>query len=202
MTHVVLVLAGDAPESADWPTDAEHVIAADGGYRHCLAQNITPDAVVGDLDGLDGVDLSLVNLERHPTAKDETDGELALARCLALTPERLTIIGGHGGRTAMFLANLKLLRRAHDEGVDATMVHGHETLYFVTEGERRTWPAPGCTVNVLAVGGAVRITTTGTAWDVEQEILEPTTARGVSNQVVGPGHIDVHEGVALVSVEA
>lgn len=181
--HIALVLNG-IPPHADW-SQFDFVICADGGARHVLEPNL----VVGDGDSYDGP----VHLRSDP-AKDETDGELALEQALARSPTRLTILGGHGGRTAMFLANLKLLRRAHDQ-CDASMVHEGETIRYGLAGETQTVPAG--TMNLLAVSDDAHVSIEGAEWS-GSFALPQTTAQGVSNPVPKLATVRVDAGCVMV----
>lgn len=181
--HIALVLNGLTPH-ADWD-QFDFVICADGGARHVLEPNL----VVGDGDSYDGP----VHFSAD-AAKDETDGELALEQALARSPKQITILGGHGGRTAMFLANLKLLRRAHDH-CDASMVHGNETIRYGLTGEIVN-VGPG-TLNLLAVSDDAEVTVTGAGWS-GPFALPQTTARGVSNPVEKLATVRVESGCVMV----
>ena len=79
------------------------MIAADGGVDRALALGLHVDVAIGDFDsvtaaGLAAVEAAGARIERHPTAKDATDLELALDAALALAPARIVVIGSGGGR--------------------------------------------------------------------------------------------------------
>lgn len=205
-----LILNGDAPSKSDMALleGVDTVICADGAAQHMLKAGRVPTAIVGDLDSLESdvykwADAMSVPLERHPKDKDYTDGELALQKALEGGPSELTILGGHGGRTAMIMANLKLLRAAQESGADAKMIGNGETIMFrhaggyVDLGNCR-----GQQFNVLPIGGEARVTIHGAAFAGELLLL-PASARGVSNRVLeeGPARVDIHEGMALVIIE-
>ena len=181
--HIALVLNGHPPD-ADW-SQYDAVVCADGGARHVEV----PKFVVGDGDSYGGP----VNLRADPV-KDETDGELALEHALACSPTRLTILGGHGGRTAMFLANLKLLRRAHDHCA-ATMEHDGETIQYLLKGQTATLPEG--ILNLLAVSDDARVTIEGAGWSGTFD-LPQTTAQGVSNPVKKEATVKGEKGCLLV----
>ncbi len=209
---VGLVLNGESPSRQDLEQleDCEEIVCADGAARHLLKADQIPSVIVGDLDSLDPevykwVDAMGIPLERHPRDKDFTDGELALSAALSHEPDRLVIIGGHGGRSSMFMANLKILRRAHDAGVDAVMMGRGETLRYLAEGEDLDLThLHGSTFNVLPVGGDAEVTIRGAQFDGEHIELKGASARGVSNIVdaTGQSRVEAHAGLVLVIIES
>jgi thiamine pyrophosphokinase len=102
---VVVVAGGDTPDqrlATVAPADAV-VVAADSGVDHAHGLGLTVDHAVGDFDSVSPGGLATVEerggrITRHPMAKDATDLELALCAAYALGPERIVVIGGHGGR--------------------------------------------------------------------------------------------------------
>ncbi len=130
---VAVVLNGDEPSAEETKLlDAcEAIVCCDGAAMALLRAQRPPTVIVGDLDSIDAeaykwADALDVPIERHPERKDETDGELALLKAFDMGAKSILLLGGHGGRSAMFLANIKLLRRCHEKGIDAAMIgHGH-----------------------------------------------------------------------------
>lgn len=203
--RVALVLNGEPPGPAELALarGCDAVVCADGGADAVLAAGITPGLVVGDFDSLSERGRALaevrgVRLERLPEAKDETDGERALDAALAMRPRELLILGAHGRRSAMVLANLLLLRRAHD-AAGASILGQGERLRFATAGQRRVLPM-GREFSVLPWGPAV-VSLRGTAYDVERLRLDATSCRGVSNRARERAELEVHEGCVLVVEE-
>lgn len=209
--QVAIVLNGDPPDAADLRRlDAcGAVLCADGAAAALREAGRRPTAIVGDLDSLDADTHAWalregIAVERHPAHKDDTDGELALARALGLGATSVLVLGGHGRRSAMFLANLKLLRRCHARGVPARMVGRGETLRFVGAGEeaRLDDARPGDTLNLLAVDGDAAVDLEGTDWDGDV-LLPADGARGVSNRVrAADARVRVRRGLVLIVVEA
>ena len=88
--HALIVADGDVPGrsalDAGWPRwdgDVELIVAADGGWDKAVALGLRPALLVGDADSLPEdrfaeVAAQGVPIERSPTAKDESDAELAL----------------------------------------------------------------------------------------------------------------------------
>lgn len=203
---VVVVAGGDPPtpeEIARLPADPV-VVAADAGLDHALKAGLTVTVAVGDMDSvspesLAAAEQSGTRIERHSADKDQTDLELALELAARLA-DRVTVIGAGGGRLDHLLGNLAVLASPRWSGVDieawlgdaqAVVVHSHRFLNV----------EPGSTVSLFALGGSARVTTTGLAWPLNDELLDPLTSRGVSNLATTPiPKVTVSEGVVVAIV--
>jgi len=202
---VVVVTGGDAlPDetSALLPAGA-FVIAADSGIDHAARLGWRVDLAIGDFDsvtpaGLDAAAAAGARVERHPTAKDATDLELALDAAIARRPRQIVVIGGHGGRVDHFLAGALALTRDASAHVEVSALIGPARLHVVrqaltVEGE------PGELLTLLAVRGPVTgVTTDGLVYPLRGETLYPGSTRGVSNQLVGrSASVRLDSGVLL-----
>ena len=92
----------------------EFIIAADGGSQHCLALNLLPDILIGDLDSTSEPlrrdwEEKGVEIISHPERKDETDLELALLQAQKQGVAEIHVYGVVGGRLDMTFANRMLL---------------------------------------------------------------------------------------------
>ena len=140
-------------------------------------------------------------MERHPTAKDATDLELAVDAAARSGASRIVVVGGGGGRLDHLLANFLLLASPAWAGIEiearlgarVTVVHGGR-------GDRRIEGEPGSLVTLLPVGGAARgIVTDGLEYPLAHDELEPGTSRGVSNVLLGTSAtVALEHGVLLV----
>lgn len=207
---VALVLHGDEPGPDDLKLLAacDAIVCADGAAQFLLRGDYRPDVIVGDLDSLSSdtykwADALDIPIERHPEKKDLTDGELGLGKAMDMGAKSLLILGGHGGRTGMFLANLKVLRHAHDAGLEASMVGRGESIRYISPGGQLSLAGrTGATLNLLAVDGDAVVSIKGTAHDGEDIVLPRKMARGVSNKITQDGAlITVRSGVVLCVVE-
>ena len=203
---VVVVAGGDPPtpaEIARLPADPV-VVAADAGLDHALSAGLMVAVAVGDMDSvspeaLATAEQSGTRIERHPTDKDQTDLELALELAARLA-DRVIVIGAGGGRLDHLIGNLTVLASPKWSGVDieawlgdarAVVAHGHRTLDVET----------GATVSLFALGASARLTTTGLAWPLNDEVLVPLTSRGISNRATNPlPQLSVSEGVVLAVI--
>jgi thiamine pyrophosphokinase len=154
---------------------------------HAAALGRHVDLIVGDLDSVDVAALADArregsDVEAHPSAKDQTDLELALDAALARGFRRVTVVGGHGGRLDHFLANLTLLASPRYTGAQLDAWVGDAGVVIVRgEAELAAWP--GARLTLIPLGGAARgIRTEGLRYPLADEDLEAGTTRGVSNE--------------------
>ena len=119
MQHDVglIITGGDAPTVPVRTVDGRRclIVAADSGLEHAARWGIIPHAIVGDMDSL--TDLSLIQnytdsvVERYERAKDKTDTEIALDYVWKRGVNRVTIVGGGGGRLDHLMGILSIFER-------------------------------------------------------------------------------------------
>ena len=186
-------------------------IAADGGLEHCLALDLTPDLLVGDLDS---VELQIVErlrragseIQEHPQRKDYTDLELALESAVQHTPEEILILGGLGGRWDQTLTNILLLSQPRFRGPRVLLAEGLQQIELIFGGSNLNISAnPGATVSLVPIKGpATGITTQGLEYELAEGTLEYGSSQGVSNVMVGQhASVTLKEGIlACVLIDA
>lgn len=205
--HAVVALGGDAE-----PTHvrralarAQIVIAADGGAAHVEAARGVCDVIVGDQDSvpaatLDRARAAGADIRGFPTAKDATDGELALREALSRGATSITIVGALGGpRVDHLLANVGLLAHPDLRDVDAVIEDAAHRIWLV--GGSSAWRgAAGDCVTLLAVGGdAHGVTTQGLRYALRDGVLPHGSSLGVSNEMTDPqAEVSVARGSVLV----
>jgi thiamine pyrophosphokinase len=188
----VVVFTGGDPMRRDVAPllpDGAYVIAADSGLHTALALDQPIDVVIGDFDSVTAEALAAATaagatIERHPTAKDETDLELALDRALDLAPTRIIVVGGHGGRLDHFLANALLLASERYAGVTLQAYMGDGHVHVVRDAiELRGHEGDRLTL-LPAHGPVHEVVTEGLRYPLRGETLHPGSTRGVSNEFV------------------
>lgn len=207
--HIVIV-TGAAPlprHVVELVAPTAIVLAADGGLDLALAAGLEPSGLIGDLDSISDEGRawaeSNATITAHPTDKDQTDTELALAFAADMQPEHLTLIGG-GDRLDHTVAALGALAARHLTGVPVLDAWWDGQHVDVLHGpSRRTLHLePGSTLSLLAIGGLCRnVHLEGVRWPLDAHDLEPVVGLGVSNEVTGPDgdvRISVSTGVLTV----
>lgn len=201
MTTVLVITGGDpVPPEALTGLVSAFVVAADSGLDHAERLGITPDVVVGDFDSVTPEALGRFAgpVERHPVAKDATDLELALGHAIDRAPDRIVVLGGHGGRLDHFLANALVLATVPDR-ILVEWRAGPATIHVV----RSSLQVPGSVgdkISLVPVGGDVRgVTTHGLRWPLDDAVLTSGSTLGVSNEFAAPlAEIALEQGTLLV----
>ncbi|MBQ8927324.1 MAG: thiamine diphosphokinase [Oscillospiraceae bacterium] len=202
-TPVCVILAGgDVKETIRIPEKA-FVICADCGYRHALAQGITPDLLVGDFDSWEGTLPPEIPVVRHPVQKDETDTWLAVACGRERGYTHFVIYGAFGGeRFDHSVANLQMLHGMAGEGLYGEMRCGRQTVFpFVCRpGAVLTLPDTYDDFSLFSLTPACTgVCITGARYPLTDGTLHATFPLGVSNAVTArEARISADAGVLLV----
>ena len=204
--EVVVVVAGGNPPDPDGLLQVPlgvPVIAADKGLEHAISLGLDVTVAVGDFDSASPdvvarAEAGATTVERHPAEKDATDLELALDRALSMSPERIVVLSGDGGRLDHLFSTLLLLGSSRYESVEIDAFIGAARVYVV-RGERAIEGEPGELVSLFALHGpAEDVRTEGLTYLLDGETLEPGSTRGVSNVLVGErARVSVGSGVLL-----
>ncbi|HEV7523607.1 MAG TPA: thiamine diphosphokinase [Acidimicrobiia bacterium] len=210
MKRAAIVLAGGDPVDEHVKAllpGAALVVAADSGLHQAEILALHVDYVVGDLDSADPAAVERARVagavvERHPAEKDATDLELAFDVARDRGAQRITVVGGAGGRLDHFLANVALLAspRFADLEIDARLGDAYVSVVQGGRPAHALTGTPGSLVTLLPSGGEARgITTSGLQYPLREATLRPGTSRGVSNVLVGErGSVALERGTLLV----
>jgi thiamine pyrophosphokinase len=209
-SQFVVVLGGSPPHPGvvGHLADDRFVIAADSGLDHARALGLAVDLVVGDLDSVTSAALAAataagVPVERHPTAKDAIDAELAIGAALARDARRLAVVSGGGDRLDHVLAGHLLLAHPHLAAVEVQAWAGPAWIRAIQGPARTSIDGPaGAYVSLIPVHGrADGVTTGGLRFPLHAEPLLAGSSRGISNELVGgPACVAVERGALLVIV--
>ena len=179
---------------------AELLLCADTAYLAADAEGITSHIVIGDFDhgtadALGGRD----DIIRAPCEKDDTDTMLCIKHAIEKGADKLTILGGIGGRLDHTFANLQALAYAEKRGVFATLKNGHNEA-FLTSHAVRLPKKDGWYLSVFAYDGACEgVSIRGTKYEVENVTLDTNFPLGVSNEITADlAEIGVKKGRLLV----
>jgi thiamine pyrophosphokinase len=205
--RAVLIASGEPhPDDARWLNGADLVVAVDAGATWLAQIGVRPDALVGDLDSVApdlvrSLEANGVAIERHPTAKDRSDTELAIGYARRAGAQQIVVIGAFGGpRIDHELANVLLLSAAADPAGVMLVRNGATLTALRGAGEAAIGGSPGSLVSLFPVGGdALGVTTQGLEYPLRDEALVTGSSRGLSNVVAStPASVGLRHGTLLV----
>jgi thiamine pyrophosphokinase len=208
MTFAVVLVGGANPDRRllKGVSEAEQVIAADGGVRIARTHGLPIDVVVGDLDSASAGDLAWARAEgaaivRFPADKDQTDLELALDHADQCGVDRIVAVGVDGGRLDHELGNWSALCAERRALVEVRAANGAAWILHAEMHPRlELHGSMGDLVSLLPRLGRVHgVTTTGLRWPLTDATLSATSTHGMSNEFIGDTiGIEVGEGTLMV----
>lgn len=211
--HILLVAGSPEPSSPELVAGVAHecdlVVAVDRGAESCRAAGVVPDAFCGDADSIDEETMAWVresvdDQSVYPREKDDTDLGLAfecagrLADAADAGEWEAVVTCASGGRPDHALGVMGVLARnvAH---APMLIENDFECLILSPSG-RASWSlgeaGRGKTFSLIPLADSV-VTEENMYWELDHELLETLSERGVSNLVTtGFARVEVHEGVA------
>lgn len=179
------------------------VIAADGGWRTCWENGITPSLLVADFDSLDRVP-DFDHILRLPVEKDDTDMLRAVKEGFARGETEFHLLGGMGGRrTDHTVANLQTLVYIARRGGRGWLYGDGERFTALCDGGELRFPAKDSGIlSVFCMGAdAEGVTIEGAQYPLRAAGLTAEFPLGVSNHFIGqPVRVAVERGALLVSI--
>ena len=179
---------------------AELLLCADTAYLATDAEGITPHIVIGDFDhgkasALDGRD----DIIRVPCEKDDTDTMLCIKYAIEKGADKLTILGGIGGRLDHTFANLQALAYAEKQGAFAVLKNGKNEAFLISKPvhipKKNGWYLSVFAYDGVCEGVSIR----GAKYEVENVTLDTNFPLGVSNEITADlAEIAVKKGRLLV----
>ena len=206
---IVLILANGklhkSPALLQLVKEADYIIAADGGARHCEILERLPDTLIGDLDSIP-VELLKdfktrdIEILQHPVRKNATDLELAIDHAIKRGATKIYFAGMLGGRWDMSLSNIFLL--AHDKYVKIrlSILSTDCVLHILHPGKHSFETKIGQRVSLLPLKeDAQDITLTGLEYPLDHYTIPFGSSMGVSNVTSNTTvHIQHSKGILLI----
>ena len=185
--------------------NADYIIAADGGLKHLNSLNISPTAIIGDMDST-----SPEMLENHKTAeiikfpskKSQTDTELAIEYLQSKGYEKIFLIGATGKRLDHELGNIFLMINTPGQ----LFIIDKNTITFAIDSTFSTisFQRPiGSIVSIIPRQKPFPfLTTTGLEYPLKNQYLQ-NPCHGISN-IVNSEKTTItleNDSTAIVSIE-
>ncbi len=200
----VIFLNGECRSDLDlkaYLQEEDYLIGVDGGANHIMRLGLWPDEILGDMDSIDGANLSLlksrsIKCSYHPVDKDQTDLELAINLSVGLQPSEIILANAIGGRVDHLLSNIMVVLREDLRRIPIQFFDGN-SLIVCLHGDRgsqleaackegistRTFKgAPGQVFSLLPITEEVGIERlVGAKWELRDVCLPVASGRGISN---------------------
>ncbi len=168
-----------------------YTVAVDGGYRFFKAAGLFPNLLIGDFDSIRRMPKDLPKttiVDRFPPMKDKTDAELALDHCLARRAKKIDIVQPSYGEPDQMLGNFLLLLvaagkqhgRYHPE---IRIINRRYEVQLLNDSRTMLTNAAGDLVSILPLSGRVRLTTSGTSYNVRGVEVLRGRSLGMRNRV-------------------
>lgn len=187
-------------------TGAEMIICADGGTLHALALGVQPDLIVGDLDSLPvntrrKMEAEGVPIEQYPTAKDQTDLELALLAAMKRGASEIIILTALGGRLDQLLANVLLLTRPEWGTARLSIAEGPQQAWLLrVRDQLKIKGAVDDTLSIVGLSEQLEgLCLNGVIWPLENVAVPLGSTLTISNRLITPeATVTLQKGLALV----
>lgn len=184
--------------------NADCIIAADGGLKHLKSLNISPNAIIGDMDSTNPELLNQYSAKimKFPTKKSQTDTELAVDHLISLGYQTIFLIGATGKRLDHELGNISLM--ANKPGL--LFVVDKDSLSFALgkNSSSTTFQRPKeAIVSIIPFSQQFPcLTTAGLEYPLNNQFLE-NSCHGISNIVNGEQtQITLNnDSTAIISIE-
>lgn len=202
-----IVCNGEAlPESmlVAYVSEADLVIAADGGVRQLLKAGFKPDIYIGDMDSSnESVLLSddSVEIVTYDRDKNESDSELAVHHAINRGAARIILVSASGNRLDHTYSNLSLLSRHPGR---LFLIDGKLICFALSSDIRscRIEFGKGKLVSVFPFGDQVSgLSISGTKWELDEATLS-SGSLGLSNMSVEKTvSISIRTGCLMIFAE-
>jgi thiamine pyrophosphokinase len=202
MSRFVILLSGDLTVTnrlRGQIADARF-IAADSGMKHARALGIVPELWVGDFDSAGSellLNYSEVPRQVHPSDKDATDGEIAVAAALRLGAMEFILIGGLGGQSDHATAHLGLALHLAKSGHRCFISNGNEEAHPLIAGSYEFDFGPQSRLSIVPWSDITGLNLTGVKWPLRERALTLGSSFTMSNVALGPVKLSFISGIAI-----
>jgi thiamine pyrophosphokinase len=175
-------------------------IAADSGMKHARVLGIVPEFWVGDFDSADSellLNYSEVPRQVHPSDKDATDGEIAVAAALKLGATEFILIGGLGGQSDHATAHLGLALHLAKSGHTCFISNGNEEAYPLIAGTYDFDFGPQSRLSIVPWSDVTGFRLVGVKWPLKDKALTLGSSFTISNVALEPVKLSFTSGIAI-----
>jgi len=177
-------------------------IAADGGMRHAASLGVTPDVWVGDFDSTPPALLAAwphVQRQPYPTAKNETDGAIAVSAAAERGAKSIVLAGALGGeRSDHALMHLLHAVSLAEEGFAIKLTSGEEEAWPLLPGTREIDLPKDSLFSVLGLSPLAGLFLSNVRYPLTDFSLPFGSSRTISNVAEGPIRLSLASGRAVL----
>jgi thiamine pyrophosphokinase len=178
------------------------VIAADSGIGHASALEVVPELWVGDFDSVPPVlpaHYADIPRKTFPSAKDQTDGELAIAEALGFGATSLVLCGAFGGQRAdhEFL-HLALAVQLAEAGIEVSLTSGAQEGFPLLPGTTEFDYEDGTLFSILGFSELFGLSVEGAKWPLDSVEVAFGSSLTISNETRGHLRISLERGRAVL----
>ena len=181
------------------------IIAADRGAWFAVQHGLKPHMSLGDFDSIKSEQFANVKeASEHVNAYDpvwkySTDTDMAFEYALSKGVSSIIVLGATGSRLDHTLANIHLLRKGEQHGIDTRIIDAHNEVRLI---RKRTIieRGPYDYISLLPLSEEVTgITLSGFRYPLQDAVLTIGESTGISNEFLqNSGTIDLKTGMLLV----
>lgn len=203
MSKFAILLGGDLTPTQRLREQlrGHRVIAADSGMRHAGALGIMPELWVGDFDStpqpLRDHHADVPRLT-FPTAKDSTDGELAVREAIARGAAELILVGAFGGQFDHAMSHAAMLVGLAERHIPCMASSGHEEAWPLLNTLTLAGVRQGASLSIIGFSALKGLSISGVRWPLAKHDVEMGSTRTMSNEVTGDVEATLQQGRAVV----
>ncbi len=175
------------------------IIAADGGYKYLLDDEIEPDIIIGDFDSFGDIPDSQNVIKLNPV-KDITDMHAAVEAGIERGYTDFHIYGACGGRIDHTLANIQLIASLAERKIKACIHDGKTLITAVCNDSISFSREHKGYISVFShTERCLGVYLKGLKYTLDNETLNNCFPLGVSNEFIGcDSEIVIGKGTAII----
>ena len=207
MKKIAVILNGVAPKGLALSSLVNQkydlYLAADGGYKFCVKNDIKPDYLVGDFDSSSKRNIpNNVKVIQFSADKDATDGQLVADIAIEQEADSVDIYGGGGKRTDHLLGNLNILYRLLKSNIAVKMINNNEVIYMIKDALDLPQAIDKSILSLIPFTDKAVVSIKGVKYPLANQKLLKDNTLGISNRAEGKVSIRVSSGYILVIVNS
>lgn len=193
-----IIGAGDFINNHLVINDEDFVCACDGGYKHCLENNIKVDVLIGDFDSLDIIPNNVKIIKLNPI-KDETDIYEGINYGISLGYTKFLIYGATGKRDEHTIANIQILHNLKTKGIEAKIINDNK-IYEVLHDETKEFKSKNNGYfSMFSLSDVSLVTLKNFKYNLKNYELRNDFPLGIDNEFINKkAFISVKNGYVLI----